>query len=231
MLQGSLWEQAAQDREQWGIIPRKGLAGRIGYWNSIQDTKIEDVDDALQDLYGVVPSVTSKPEFKAKDIYSGTYAQYKAKLREKAAARRALLDRMTGDQRKDYKHRLRVLQAARTAMKEARKAEREARRTRESLDWGKMTPRDWADEYKTAITEAIAAKPKYKDVTYEMIYPVLSDPKASLFKSYMAANKGIATQELGVLLTEIWALCLLLAEVKLTGKEMNGMVCNKVLNN
>ena len=37
------------------------------------------------------------------------------------------MSKMTDAQRKDYKHQLRVLQAARAAMKEARKTERERR--------------------------------------------------------------------------------------------------------
>lgn len=195
-LKAKYAKDVAEAREKYGIIPRKGLAGRIGYWNSIQATDITDMDGALQDLYGVEPDVTKKPEFKPKDIYSGTYAQYKAKLKEKSAARRQLMDRMTEAQRKDYKHRLMVLQAARLAMKEARKKEREQRRTRDSLAWGKMTMKDWADDYKREIEQAIANKgDKYSNIKMEDIYAVMSDPKGSLFKSYMRANPGIAQQE------------------------------------
>ena len=47
-----------------------------------------------------------------------------------------------------------------------------------------MTMKDWADDYRTAITAAIAAKPeKYRGIKMDDIYAVLSDPKASLFRS------------------------------------------------
>ena len=50
--------------------------------------------------------------FTAKDMYSGTYSDYKKALKDKLAERREFMSRMTDAQRKDYKHRLRVLQAA-----------------------------------------------------------------------------------------------------------------------
>ena len=51
-----------------------------------------------------------------------------------------------------------MLQAAREAIKAAKKADREARRDAAELKWGKMTMKDWADDYRTAITAAIACQ-------------------------------------------------------------------------
>ena len=50
-------------------------------------------------------------------MYLGDYAAYKQALKKKYAARREFTSKMTDAQRKDYKHRLRVLQAARTAIR------------------------------------------------------------------------------------------------------------------
>ena len=189
-------QRQAAAREEYGMIPRKGLAGRIGYWNAIQATDIDDLDAALQDLYGVEDTVTKKPEFKAKDMYNGTYAEYKAALKRKTAARRDYMSRMSEPQRKKYKHQLRVLQAARAAIKAARKADRENRKTAADLVWGQITPTNWARDYKQAITAAIAAKgEKYADVNREDIYNVMTNPKASLFRNFQTANPGVLMQE------------------------------------
>lgn len=189
-LKKALADDLAKRRAVYGIKPRKGLAGRIAYWNALQNTSIDNLTDALDDLYAVGRESHAIKGFAPKDMYTGTYGDYKAKLKEKAAARRAIMNRMSDTQRKTYKHKLRVLQAAKKAITEARKAERLERRTAESLKWGPMTMRDWAQDYRDEIARAIAAKPeKYADVDPEEIFNAMSDPKASLFNKY----KGLAT--------------------------------------
>ena len=60
-------EDIAADKVARGLYARKGLAGRIAYWNLIQDTDITKLEDAVQALYGVKPSFKSAKGFKAKD--------------------------------------------------------------------------------------------------------------------------------------------------------------------
>ena len=63
------------------------------------------------------------------------------------------------------------------------------------LTWGKMSMKDWANDYKQAINAAIAAKPeKYRGIKMQDIYAVMSNPKGALFKSYQRANPGISSQ-------------------------------------
>ena len=53
---GQLRDDIAADRIARGLYARKGLAGRIAYWNLIQDADLNDLDKASQALYGVKPA-------------------------------------------------------------------------------------------------------------------------------------------------------------------------------
>ena len=55
---GQLRDDIATDKVAHGIHARKGLAGRIEYWNLIQDTNIDNEDAAMQALYGVKPALS-----------------------------------------------------------------------------------------------------------------------------------------------------------------------------
>ena len=47
---GQLRDDIAADRIAQGLYARKGLAGRINYWNLIQDTDITKMDKAVRSL-------------------------------------------------------------------------------------------------------------------------------------------------------------------------------------
>lgn len=190
-LKKSLADDLARRRAVYGIKPRKGLAGRIAYWNALQNTSIDNLTDALDDLYTVGRESHSLKGFEPKSMYKGTYGEYKQALKDKAAARRAITARMTEAERKTYKHQLRVLQAARAAMKKAREADRLERRSATDLVWGPMTAKDWAASYRDEIAKAIAEKPeKYADVNVDDIYNVMINPKASLFQNFFKGNEA-----------------------------------------
>ena len=97
-------------KAKMGIAPRKGLAGRIAYWNGLVDL---DMDDAavLPALTGTVENIISKnAAFKNEGVWAAkTYAEYKAamkaRLKAQLKARQDMIDKMSDTEYKAYRHR------------------------------------------------------------------------------------------------------------------------------
>lgn len=183
-------------KAELGIADRSGEAGRIAYWNRLFDMGMDDAGVPAM-LTGTAAEITGKPYWEyTGDYVPTTYQAYKAALKARMANRRAILDRMTDDQRKEYKHRLRVYQNAKKRASDARKAAKERIKSNPAIAFAKVDPLDYEGIYTTAVNEAVDEMgEKYADVDKASVVAALH-PKASLFNAYAEANRGILNQEL-----------------------------------
>ena len=142
-----------------GIAPRKGLIGRINYWNDLVAADMNDAGvPAL--LTGTINDVISKnAAFKNEGVWAATdYPTYKAlmkkRLKDQLAARQAMIDRMKPEEHKAYRHRVKALADAKELAKERRKAIREAWRANADVGFTKLTAAEYIPDY-TVLTNQL----------------------------------------------------------------------------
>ena len=113
----------------------------------------------------------------------------KKRLKAQLQARQDMIDRMTPEEYKIYRHRVKALKDAKALTKERRKAIRDAWGANADVGFTKLTAVDFVPDYAKLSKDAIDAL-KYKDVGSDDITGYMyGHPKTSMLSAYATKLK------------------------------------------
>ena len=151
-------------KTEQGIVARKGLAGRIDYWNALMDLP---ENDALVPAFlsGVNNDIArGNPAFNITGPWAeASYPAYKAAIKKRMQDLRDMISKMDPTEYKKYKWRLKAMKQARKKISERRKALREQWKDNKVLKWDKMSYADYVPNVDTYLTDAVNSKQKWAD--------------------------------------------------------------------
>ena len=191
---------AAYKTEQ-GVVARKGLAGRIDYWNALMDLPENDalVPAFLSGLNNDIARANGA--FNITGPWAeASYPAYKAAIKKRMQDLRDMISKMDPDEYKKYKWRLKAMKQARKKITERRKALRQQWKDNKDLVWDKMTYADYVPNVDTYLTDAINSKQKWADAfSAADLKPYMgSHPGKSMIGSYTSGLDGWDTRTVPV---------------------------------
>lgn len=176
----------AAEKVKLGYIPRKGLVGRIAYWNALQGADI-DSDNVYDGLFGFDPTTTAAYKVLPDDsLYKAAdYDAYKAALKARSEARKAERAKLSPAEYDAYRKRARLLAAARKELAKKRKERREYLKTSNAIKWGPYTEYDYRAPMEEAVDALIRATPDYEGINKaDIMDTLMAKDHPSFFKTY-----------------------------------------------
>lgn len=186
----------AATKARMGYAPRKGLAGRIAYWNALQKIPI-GAKGAWDYLYGFDASKVTMDNYKRlpqDSLYRlENYTAYKAALKRRGEARKAERAKFSPEEYDKYRRRARLLAAARKELSAKRKARREELKTTGDIHWGPYTAYDYRAPMETAVQKLIDSTPDFRGIDKaDIMETLMAKDHPSFFNAYTGKIEGWA---------------------------------------
>ena len=182
-------KDVANYKAKLGYVARRGLAGRVAYWNKLRDMEMDD-DDVPQMLSGVNYDIVSKrPEWQIEGPWAeDSYEAYKAALKAKMNAMRDKIYKMTPAEYLAYQTRNRALKDVRAAISKKRTALKEAWKGTKEMNYGKFDSALYDPGSAAILADTLKGNKIYSTITPEMLNPYLKS-STGMMDAY---TRGIA---------------------------------------